>query len=230
MDRNRETGLATLVAMTAMVLLAAFGAALVLSTSAETRIAANFQRALGASYAADAALEWGIGELAGVADLSALLDGSARSAFVDGSPDGPRRLDDGRFVSLNEIVSLANCGRLTACTHAQMDAVTVERPWGPNNPRWRLFAYGFLRDLARGVVARSPFYVVLLVADDPAETDDDPLTDGGGVDNPGQGAILVRGEAFGEAGSHGAVEATVVRRAGVQSRPVLHVVSWRERS
>jgi hypothetical protein len=118
---------------------------------------------------------------------------------------------------------MANCGRLAACTDAQMDAVTAERPWGADNPRWRLFAYGPLRDLLPPGAIRSHYYVVVLIADDQAENDGNPAMDGSDGGNPGSGRVELRGEAFGPRSTHRGVEATVARTAsGVR------VVSWRE--
>ncbi len=59
---------------------------------------------------------------------------------------------------------------------AQMDAVTADRPWGMNNPRWQTFGSGWLRDIAP--LADAPHvYVVVWIGDDPLETDGDPLRD-----------------------------------------------------
>ena len=60
-----------------------------------------------------------------------------------------------------------------------MDAYSEERPWLVNNPRWQLFAYGNVGDLLPTGTINSPFYVVVLIGDDPSETDDNPLVDGG---------------------------------------------------
>ncbi len=59
----REDGIALLVALMAMLLLTALGAALVLATSSETIIAANFRRSAELLYAADAGLERVIDDL-----------------------------------------------------------------------------------------------------------------------------------------------------------------------
>src|SRR4051812_48687955 len=136
-----EDGLAILAAVLASMLLLALGGALVLLTIAETDTAASFVRSSEAVYAADAIAERVLPELAQLQDWTAILDGSRRSALVDGSPGGTRTLADGSRVSLEEVVNLADCGQVTPCTSEQLDAVTAERPWGPNNPRWQLYAY-----------------------------------------------------------------------------------------
>jgi hypothetical protein len=222
-----ETGLAVLAAVLASLLLFAVGAALVLLTTVETGTAASFVRSSEAAYAADAIAERVLPELAQIQDWTAILDGSRRSALVDGPPAGTRPLADGSHVSLEEVVNLADCGQSTPCTPEQMDAVTIERPWGRNNPRWRLYAYSPLQSLLPADAAISPFYVVLLAADDGAENDANPEVDGGPpaageASNPGAGGLLLRAEAFGPGGAHGVVT-LAIRRS-------VRVLSWREGS
>ena len=57
MNRSGESGIALVVALMTMVLMMALGAALVLITSSETMIAANFRVSQEAFYAADAVFE-----------------------------------------------------------------------------------------------------------------------------------------------------------------------------
>ncbi len=223
--RNTETGMALIVCTLAMLLLMALGAALVLATSTETLIAGNFRTAHEGRYAAAAALERAIADLPAVPDWSLILDGRAQSGFVDGPPRGVRTLADGRALDLTQIVNLANCGRVTVCTDGQMDGVTIERPWGANNPRWRLYAYGPLGALLAPGVITSLQYVLVLVADDQAETDGNPLVDGSDQRNPGSGVVVLRGESFGPKGAHRGFEATVAR--GLLAT---RVVSWRDLS
>ena len=129
---------------------------------------------------------------------------------------------------LAQVANRANCGKPTACSPAELTGnASGGRPWGANNPVWRLYAYGRLPDFAPGAVVDSIFYVVVLVADDPSETDDDPTRDG--VDsavNPGTGVLALRSEAFGPRGVHGVVELTAARPDG--SAQVLRVLSWRQ--
>jgi hypothetical protein len=93
------------------------------------------------------------------------------------------------------------------------------RPWGANNPVWRVFAFGWLGPAT---------YVIAWVGDDSAETDGDPSTDGGGPANPGGGILAVRAEAFGAGGAHKILEATVRREVGGVGTPVVRVLSWQE--
>ena len=144
---RREEGLAILAVVLASALLFAVGASLILLTIAETGTAASFVRSSEAAYAADAIAERVLPELAQVQDWTAVLNGSRRSAMIDGAPEGTRTLADGSLVNLDEVVNLANCGQTGPCSPEQMDAVTIERPWGRNNPRWRLYAYCPLQSL-----------------------------------------------------------------------------------
>jgi hypothetical protein len=110
-----------------------------------------------------------------------------------------------------------------------MDLVTAERPWGANNPRWRLYAYGNLRDLLPPGAIDSSYYVIVMVADDPAENDNDPLRDGADPSNPGSGALAVRAEAFGPRGVHKMIEVTIARGHVAGPGPAgVHILSWRD--
>src|SRR5438445_4663554 len=136
-----------IMAMAATLLVSALGVALVMTTSSETVIAANFRAASEATYAADAALERSMDDLARVADWDTVLTGVTQSAFVDGAPSGTRTLADGSTIDLEQLVHLANCRKVTVCSDSDLDAATPQRPWGPNNPRWQLYAYGNLRNM-----------------------------------------------------------------------------------
>ena len=184
-------------------------------------------------YAADAIAVRVISDLSAEPDWSAVVGGWARSAFFDGVP-GSRTLADGSTIDLTAIVNLWNCGKSTACSDADLNRTTAERPWGANNPRWRVYACGRLADLV-AAGSRSRLYVLLLVADDPSETDGDPLVDGAGPANPGAGVVLLKGEAFGPGGAHSVVELTAARVVPGGEHDLSHnpggpgvrVVSWR---
>ena len=235
-----ENGIALIIALMAMLFMMALCGALMLSTSTETRIATSFRNRLEALYAADAGLERSLADLVAILDWDTILAGTAVSAFTDGAP-GARVLADGTTLNLNEILALASCQR-PACTAAEYSNVTIERPWGANNPRWRLFAHGWLDDMSPSRIV-SPFYVVVMVADDQSENDGDPFRDGADARSPGSGILALRAEALGPFGVRQAVELTVRRtttgdlqggaaasenrdsgtgRAGVQ------ILSWRE--
>jgi hypothetical protein len=221
-----ENGVALIVAMMAMMLMMALGAALVLTTSSEALIANNYSKSSEAFYAADAVLERGLVDLFTVADWDQVLNGSVRSSFIDGLPFGSgRTLLDGSTVKLDEVLNRANCRKAGACTSADMDAISSERPWGADNPRWQAYAYGHLHNLLTSTdMNSSPFYVVLLAADDPSENDGDPAKDGASETNPGSGVLALRAEAFGPGGAYKLIEATVKRtETGVR------ILSWRAR-
>jgi hypothetical protein len=219
----------------ATLLMMALGTALILMTTTEVKIARNYGSSLESLYAADAAAERAVDELASIADWNSLLAGASTSAFVDGPPTGTRTLADGSNLELGEVPNMANCGKAAACSAADMDAVTTERPWGPNNPRWQLFAYDKLNDMTPNGTINSPFYVTVMVGDDPSENDNDPLHDGVST-NPGAGVLCLRAEAWGPRGSHKAIELTVARAGtgplggGPPSIPGqgLRMLSWRE--
>jgi len=225
-----ERGIAVIVAMMALLIMSALAAALVLGTSSETIIVRNFRTAGAAAYAADAVLQYALDELPSIPDWSDVLDGTTHSNLTDGLPAGERRLPDGSTVNLTELVNSANCARLTPCSDAEMNQITSERPWGANNPRWRLYAHGLMADLAPAING-SAFYVVLLVADDPSEVDGEPSVDGSDPD-PGSGVIELRAEAFGPGGAHAVVDATAARVepeeiVGVPGTPAVRLRSWR---
>ena len=213
---QREEGMAVIIALMAMMLMTALGMSLVLTTSSETMISGNFRAGGEALYAADAILERSMDDLLTIPDWNKLLDGSLQSGFIDGPPSGERTLPDGSKIDLNQVLSFANCDKATTCSAPDMDAYSDERPWTLNNPRWQLFAYGNVADLLPTGTINSPFYVVVLIGDDPSETDDNPIGDGGApvapaASNPGRGVIALRAEAFGPRGAHKVIEMTVAK-------------------
>jgi hypothetical protein len=226
-----ERGVALIAATMAAALLLAVGASLILITSAETSIAGNARLSSESLYGAYAVVERTVAEIRDIVDWTTVLNGTATSPFTDGAP-GPRALTGGTALDLREVLGLANCSRRTGCSAAQMDAVTARRPWGANNPRWRVFAHGPLDGLAGGLAQGSRVYVVSLVGDDGSENDGDPLVDGaaGPLPNPGRRVLLIRGEAFGPRGAHRAVEAVVAAYRMDELDPAspqrVHVRSW----
>jgi len=106
-------------------------------------------------------------------------------------------------------------------------AVTDDRPWGPNNPSWRVFGLGGAGQTPGEGVGLP--YAVVLVGDDPDEADGDPARDAP-PGSPGAGALLLRAHAFGPNGARRIVETLVVRGPVPlpDGRSALRVVSWRE--
>jgi hypothetical protein len=224
---KKDDGMALLVAMAILLVMAALSSALVLWTMTEAQIAKSFGLGVEGRYAAAAAAERALIDLAAPADWNAVLNGSRRSTFTDGAPGGTRRLSDGTTIDLDAVRNLANCSHAWPCSEAELVAISSERPWGANNPRWQLFAYGPVSELV-SPRSTSPFYLVALVADDPSERDADPLRDDVDPAEPGAGIIQVRGEAFGPRGAHRAVALTVARSgASGAAAAALRLISWR---
>jgi hypothetical protein len=216
-----ERGMALIIALMATTLLMALGVALVLTTMTEGRISANHRDGVEALYAADAAVERAIQDLLLVPDWDAVLAGAVTSSFMDGATAGQRTLPGGRTMDVAQATSMVRCGKLTACSDAELDAITDERPWGRNNPRWQLYAAGPITDLLPTASIDSQMYVMVWIADDPAESDNDPLRDGlakAGCPpndptcvNLGKGVIAMLAHAYGPGGVQRIVETTLAR-------------------
>ena len=195
-----EEGVALIVALLSMMLLTALGAALIMVTGTETRIADNHRNSQEALYAADADAERVVQDLLMVPRWNDILAGTAQSAFVDGGMTDAKTLPSGGRVTLC-------CGTNTATGQLQAETAAANY-WGANNPRWQLFAWGPLSSVLPGTIL-SPVYVAVWVADDPAEVDDNPLAD----DN---GTLTLHAEAYGPAGTRKVVEVTVARTASTE--------------
>ena len=224
MSDRAQDGIVLVVTLLVMLMMSALGIALVVLTSSDTMIAANFRNSREALHAAEAAAERAMSDLGSVADWNQVLNGSARSAFVDGSSTGTRTLPDGSRLDLSEAVNQANCHKATTCSDAEMDAATADRPWGANNPRWQLYAHGPLTSLLPSAAIDSTYYAVVLVGDDSSENDNDPRNDGAGPANPGSGIVALRAQAFGPRGTHKTVDLTIARA----TQGGIRVLSWRE--
>src|SRR5262245_27200363 len=98
MGRRDETGIVLMVSLFTMGLLSALGVGLVLATTAETRIAANFRSAQQTLFATDAAVVRAADELMLVEEWNAVMAGGVLSTFTDGQPGGIRRLADGSAI------------------------------------------------------------------------------------------------------------------------------------
>jgi hypothetical protein len=207
-----EQGVALIIALLSMLLLTALGMALTLTTSTEGRIAYNYRDGVEALYAADAGVERVMQDVLTVPDWNKIVDGTTTSAFIDG-PVGVRTLPDGSTLDLQQATSMANCRKTTACGDADMDAYTDERPWGLNNPRWQLYAYGPLTEMIPTETINSSMYVVVWIADDPSENDKKPLIDGDEAlgQNPGRGVLSMLAHAYGPSGVRRVIEVTIAR-------------------
>jgi Tfp pilus assembly protein PilX len=223
---NGEQGMALIVALMAMALMTALGMALMLMSQTETLISANYRDSMEGQYAADAGIERVMDDVLTVPDWNTLLastDGltsSVTSGFIGTAPSTPVTMPDGRTINLSNATNMINCGKTTACSAGDMDTSTLDRPWGKNNPRFRLYAWGPVDDLISTGTLNSPFYVAIWVADDAAENDDDPSKDGdpspSGNPNTGAGVLTLRAESFGPMGAHHVIETTIAKTQNVE--------------
>jgi hypothetical protein len=217
---QREEGVAIILALMALSLLTAFGVAMLLSSSTEILIAGTFRDQRSALYAADGIAARVADELATMPDWDAVLNGLVASTLVDGPPTGTRRLHDGAAIDLAQVVNMATCQKPTTCSTSDVNAVTVQRPWGANNPQWRLYAYGPLASMVPASQIELPWYVLLMVADDPLQA---------------AGVIAMRAEAFGPRSGHAVIELLAARSSAADSdynddsgQATVRILSWRE--
>lgn len=227
----RDRGIALLIVLVVIVFATSVGAGVLLTTGLSRGIVSNHEDAAGIALASETALELAIRDLALVADWNRVLRGQVTSVYVDGPP-GVRALPDGTSIDLVSRTNELTCGRATPCTNAQVWAITEERPWGRNNPRWRPFLHASLTMLPSLPRASPPMYVVVWLGDDARETDGDAGTDGAGTAHEGRYVLRARVEVFGARGARHAVEAELVRVCAVQAgveicRPGVRLQTWR---
>ena len=194
---SNERGTALIIALMAMMLLTALGAAVVMVSNTETHIASNYRNSQEALYAADAAVERVVQDLLMVPRWNDILNGTANSSFVDGSSAVRKTLPGGGTMTLT-----------AATTQLQNDTDAINL-WGANGPQWSLFAWGPMNDMLPTQIIDSPMYVAVWVADDPAETDGNPLADTNGV-------LTLHAEAIGPSGTRKIVEVTVARTSSTE--------------
>ena len=207
---REENGVALIIAMMTVLLMTALGVALMMMTMTEGRISSNYSGGNEALYAADAAIERVMQDLLTVPDWNKILDGTTTSAFIDGAAGGNRTLPDGATLNLTEATNVVRCGKLV-CADTDITAYTDERPWGPNNPKWQLYAYGPMEEMITTGTINSLMYVVVWVGDDPAENDNDPLHDGTTDTNLGRNTLALLAHAYGPDGVKRVIEVTVSR-------------------
>jgi hypothetical protein len=216
-----EQGSALVMVLLCATLFLALGGALATIGSTETAISATFREGSVALAAADAAVARVSADLASALDLNAVLAGVVTSTFFDGAAALPRRLPDGNTLDVALTTNIQRCGQST-CTDAQMDAVSAERPWGANNPRWQHYGSGWLHDLAPGINAPHVF-VVVWIGDDPLETDGNPLSDDADPAAPGHQTVLLRASAYAAYSVRRRIEVVARRDEGI-----VRLTAWRE--
>jgi hypothetical protein len=211
--------------------LSALGLGVMLAVFMDRLATGNMTGSVAMLYAADSAIEMAARDLAQIDDWNAALSGGQGGSFTDGIAEGVRGLPGGGAVDLTLMTNMLNCGRSSTCTAAQMNASSRERPWGANNPRWRLFAYGPMQQFTQ-LARPASCYLAVWIADDGREQDGDPLADEADAMQPGHGIVRLHAEAFGVAGSRRAIEAELSKACpgGEESAclPGIRVQSWQE--
>ena len=204
-----EEGTALIIALMAVMLLTALGAAVIMVTNTETKISTNYKDSQEALYAADAAVERIVQDLLMVPRWNDILADTAKSSFVDGSITSEKTLPGGGVMRLDVA---------TVSLQAESDATAV---WGANNPQWRLFAWGPISNLVPGIDIDSPMYVAVWIADDPADAPPDAMGNPGTIPdgNPlldTNGTLTLHAEALGPGGTRKVVEVTVARTSSTE--------------
>ena len=225
-----QSGVALVIVLLAIGALSATAMGLALSSTIVRLTGANYEESVVLANASDSALELAARELAMIVSWNSVLLGIQASTLVDGAP-GPRNVAPGVGVDLVTLTNQLTCGQELLCADAQVRVSTRERPWGENNPRWRLFVHQPLPPTPMPGLMPT-VYVVVWLADDAAETDGDPLVDSAEADQPGRYIVRARAESFGPRGGRHAIEAELARvcvadEAGEQCRPGIRVQSWR---
>jgi type II secretory pathway pseudopilin PulG len=228
--RSGQRGAALIAVLVVLMLVSAIALGLALTTSLEPAITSAHEASLSSAYAAQAGAAIAIHELATIADWNLVLSGQVRSGVLQSGAGASLVLPDGTRADVASLTNIANCGHPAACSNAELDAFTTDRPWGPNNPRWQIFGYARMDQFATGPVAPLPAAMIVWVGDDPAELDGNPLRDSrsdpDGTRRPGSGVVVVRAEGFSIRSAHTTVAATVSRQMG--GVPSALSVAWRD--
>ena len=174
--------MALLISMMALSVLTALAATLVLGTVTETAVASSYREGIETFYAAEAAVEFVIQDLAAVPDWEGIVVGEDVSSFVDGPPLGVRR-----------------AGAVLFDLAAATDDVVGATAGYDDDREYRIYANGRLSDLLPGTATGSPYYVVVWIAGV------------GATDTERQSTISVVGRAYGPTGSRRSVVVTVIR-------------------
>jgi hypothetical protein len=226
--REPDRGIALVATLIVMAVVAAIGLGLVLTTSLEPLAAANSETAWAACLAADSGIAIAAHELAGITDWDLVLGGGIGSVVLNQS-GSTIELPDGSLASIADLTNSAVCGHASPCSAAEATAFTADRPWGPNNPRWRLFGHGRLDQLIPNGTGSRLVTVVVWVGDDFADADGDPFHDArlgpSGEWQPGAGVLALRAEAFAARGGHRTVVATIARPVSGATTGA-RLVSW----
>lgn len=178
--------------MMALTLLTAFANALVLGTVTETAIAASHREGVETFYAAEAAVELVVQDLAAAGDWRDIAAGDVRSGFVDGPAFGIRQVG---AVTLDLTAATAD---VATASIGENDQVT-----------YHLYAHGRLGDLIPDAAGRSPYYVAAWIAG--VESDETPELS----------AMRIVGRAYGPTGSRRSMSVTLSRATGSEELRVV---------
>jgi hypothetical protein len=210
--------------------LSVLGLGLLLAVFMDRLATGNMHTSVAMFYAADAGIELAARDLADSPDWDVVLSGSMQGSFTDGAPGGVRKIPGGGTIDLTVATNMINCLKPSSCTAAQMNANSVRRPWGSDNPRWQLYAYGPIESMAP-VLRPAPCYLAVWIADDAREQDGDPQSDAAD-EQPGHGIVRLHAETFAAGGSTRVIEAELTRACksdpGGTCLPGIRVQSWQE--
>jgi hypothetical protein len=215
LDRlKREEGAALIIALMATMLLTALGMALVLTSNTETMISSNYRNSQEALYAADAAVERVMQDLLLIPRWNDILAANTTvgPTCTGVNPFYPKSATPSGFIDSSSTVNIPDSGQtidLLKATCNLQNGTNGTAIWGANNPTWRLFAYGRLQDMLPNNTIDSRMYMAVWVADDPADNDNDPLTDANGT-------LTLHAEAYGPAGTRKVIEVTVAKTSGTE--------------
>ncbi len=212
-----ERGTALLCALLIIALLTTLGGALVVMVTAEALVSAHHAASQQALYAAEAGAERAIGELRALPTWQTVPMPGSSSALAD--------LNDGSLAPELPDGTVLDLSQLTLERQAESDA---HFPSTPDRPAWRLFGHVALDQMIAEAAGSAPPYLVVWVADDPADRDGDPARDSNDI-------VMVRSEAFGVAGVRRSIQATVVRQSALDAvagggvmRSDVNVIAWLE--
>ncbi|HEX2459633.1 MAG TPA: pilus assembly PilX N-terminal domain-containing protein [Vicinamibacterales bacterium] len=171
-----------LISMMALSVLTALAATLVLGTMTETAVAASYREGVETFYAAEAAVEFVIQDLALAPDWEGIATGEQVSSFVDGPPLGVRRV-----------------GAVLFDLAAATDDVVGATSDYDGDREYRIYAHGRLSDMLPGTATGSPYYVVVWI------------TGVGATDVERQSTISLVGRAYGPTGSRRSIVVNMIR-------------------
>ncbi len=208
-----EKGTALIIALMATMLLTALGMTLVLMSNTETMISSNYRNGQEALYAADAGVERIVQDLLLAPRWNDLLanDGTSKDCG-GGLTINPISANRSGFIDASTTIVIPESNQTLDLLNATCNlqkGTNATAVWGANNPVWRLFAYGKLRDMLPNAAIDSQMSIAVWLADDPADGDGDPTQDANGV-------LTVHAEAYGPSGTHKTIEVTVARTSSTE--------------